>query len=697
MQLAHTFQTMINSPKDANSLVDILRLWATKKPNAEVFRFYPQGEGEYTLHSFSEFDTRCRAIASHLQVHQGKRALLLFNSGMEFLEAFFACFYAGVTAVPAYPPRRNHNLGRLQALVSDCDPSIILSADNVMALAKPICEEAFDEKANALPWLITNTVSNADASDYIDFFPEGDEIAFLQYTSGSTGKPKGVMVSHKNLMTNIRMAEKAFALPPLARCVSWLPLYHDMGLIGAVMTPIYWGSGSILMPPAAFLQKPLRWLKLIDELGKKTPIGSLNPNFCYQLCVDTISDEDAKTLDLSPWIFALNAAEPVRSSTVEAFFDKFGPAGFTREALSPSFGMAECTVMATCRQKGDELVTKRVSGHKIAENLFEEKADGSRVFVSSGTNCTPQTLRIVNPESLDVLSENHIGEIWLAGDHIAQGYWGLPELSGNTFQAFTADGQGPFLRTGDLGTLSDGQLFVTGRLKDLLIIRGRNHYPQDIEFTASNAHTSLHLDNAAAFTIDIDNQEKLVIVQEVQRTAMKSFDAESCAQLIRNAVAREHGIETFAIAFIRFASIPKTTSGKIQRSACQQLFTDKAFTLIGEWQASNSNNLALPVQPQQSPTEISQPELEAWIQQWLAAKAKVSVNDIPVDAAIDGLGLDSVDLVQLTGELSTWLQQPIDHVLVWEQPHIRALASALLQLANTAPAENTDDEIDGVI
>jgi acyl-CoA synthetase (AMP-forming)/AMP-acid ligase II/acyl carrier protein len=696
MQLAQVFQTMTKPPHEADSLVDILRYWTAEKPNAEVFRFYPQGEGEYTLHTFSEFDSRCRAIASHLQVYRGQRALLLFNSGMEFLEAFFACFYAGVTAVPAYPPRKNHNLGRLQALVADCEPGIILSADTVMAMAKPICEEAFSAEANALPWLITNTINSNDAARYSDYYPAGPEIAFLQYTSGSTGKPKGVMVSHSNLMTNIRMAEKAFALPPLARCVSWLPLFHDMGLIGAVMTPIYWGSGSILMPPAAFLQKPLRWLKLIDELGKHTPIGSLNPNFCYQLCVDTISDEEARKLDLSPWIFALNAAEPVRSSTVEAFFDKFGPAGFTREALSPSFGMAECTVLATCRQKGDELVTKRVSGHKIAENLFVEKADGSMVFVSSGTNCEPQTLRIVNPETLEILPENQIGEIWLGGAHIAQGYWGLPELTEDTFKAYTRDGQGPFMRTGDLGTLSEKQLFVTGRLKDLLIIRGRNHYPQDIEFTASNADTRLHLDNAAAFTVDIDNQEKLVIVQEVERTAMKNFDAASAAQNMRNTIAREHGIEIHAIAFIRFASIPKTTSGKIQRRACKQLFLDNQLNLISLWQAPQHTN-KLPAKPVKTHDVISQNELEQWIVQWLAAKANVTPQEVPVDAAIDGLGLDSVDLVQLTGELSSWIKQPIDNVLIWEQPHIRALAEAILQLAKAAPAAESAEEIDGFI
>jgi acyl-CoA synthetase (AMP-forming)/AMP-acid ligase II len=335
-----------------------------------------------------------------------------------------------------------------------------------------------------------------------------------------------------------------------------------MGLIGAVMSPLYWGAGAVLMPPAAFLQKPLRWLKLLSEYGQHSPVGCPAPNFSYQLCVDQISEEDAKQLDLSNFIFALNGAEPIRASTIDSFCDKFGGSGFNRDVIVPSYGMAECTLLSTCRQQ-DPIIYKTVDAFALSNNRFEETADpsvSSLSFVSAGSNCEPQTLRIVDPEDFTTKADNQVGEIWLKGPHIAHGYWGQTQLSKDSFEAYTADGEGPFMRTGDLACLSDGQLFVTGRLKDLLIIRGQNHYPQDIELTANQAFEGLHLDNAAAFTIDHNNEEKLVIVQEVMRSHHKNFDTDAAAQAIRNAVARKHGIDVHAIAFMRFASLPKTTS-----------------------------------------------------------------------------------------------------------------------------------------
>ena len=684
--------------ENANNLVEVLRLWAETKPDAEALRFYPQGEGEYIRRTFAELDQRCRAIASKLTPYRSQRAILLFNSGIEFLEAFFACFYAGVVAVPAYPPRRNHNLNRLVALVDDCQPSVFLSASNVMELAKPLCEEAFSAETNALPWLNTDTISNSEADNYQDYSPEPDALAFLQYTSGSTGKPKGVMVTHGNIMANVRMATKAFALPSHTYSVSWLPLFHDMGLIGSVMMPLYWGGGAILMPPPAFLQKPLRWLQLISEFGKQFPIASPAPNFSYQLCVDGISDEELAGLDLDNWIFALSAAEPIRANTVEAFRDKFAAAGFNEKALLPSYGMAECTLLSTIRQRNDLLI-KTVSHTELTTGNLIEDSKGTLRQVSSGKTCEPQQIRIVDPQTLHTLADNQIGEIWLAGKHIATGYWQQQELSDATFNAFTAEGDGPFLRTGDLGALDNGELYVTGRLKDLLIIRGRNHYPQDIEYTAGNASADLNLDNTAAFTVDMDGEEKLVIVQEALRSARKNFDTDTNARLVRNAIAREHGIETHAIAFIRFASIPKTSSGKIQRLACKQLFLHNELNLIGLWQASGTAVEDRPQLPQKALSDCSQQEVENWIIHWLAHKAQMPASEIPADAGLDSLGLDSVDLVQLSAELEHWLQQPLDTTLVWELPHIRALAGHLLQKAQqpVAPATSGNDEIEGFL
>lgn len=680
------------------NLVEVIRHWLDSRPDAEILRFYPQGEGQFNTYSYQQFDQRCQAIASHLQQYRGQRVILLFNSGLEFLEAFFACFYAGVIAVPAYPPRRNHNLDRLLNLINDCQPRLFISSSAVMQLAHPICIEAFDNNAQQIDWLDTDTVIPKDADDYQFFSPAPTDLAFLQYTSGSTGKPKGVMVSHHNLMVNVQMAKQHFALPETLRCVSWLPLFHDMGLIGAVMMPLFWGGSAILMPPAAFLQKPLRWLKLLHEYGQQSPVGCAAPNFAYQMCIDHISEEEIAQLDLHNWIFSLAGAEPNRSQTLQQFCQKFAPTGFKPSSLAPSYGMAECTLLSTTARFSEDS-SIAICADALQRGLFQPQAESNMVLVSAGKNCLPQTLLIVDAETLAPKADGHIGEICLSGEHIAQGYWGQEALSQASFQAFSTDGQGPFLRTGDLGCIYQGQLYITGRLKDLLIIRGRNHYPQDLELSCSNSSASLHLDNAAAFTIETQSEEQLVLVQEINRSHRKDFDAQTTVQLIRNNIAREHGIEVSAIAFIRFASIPKTSSGKIQRHLVKQQYIAQQLKLIDLWQAEPTEKKQLPSLPNKALADATQYEIEQWIQQWLANKLSQEISMIPLDGALDGLGLDSVDLVQLAGELENWLQQPLDNMLVWEQPHIRALATTLLSIATKTDSSDDDDndEIEGFI
>ena len=683
--------------QNLHNMSDVIRHWAALKPNDEILRFYPQGEGDSQAYSYSEFNQRCMAIASQLQDYRGQRLILLFHSGMEFLEAFFACFYAGVIAVPAYPPRRNQNLDRLLNLIDDCQPQAFLSAHSVSKQALPLCQEVFNEQSKALPWINIDTINNSQASQYKAYSAARDDIAFLQYTSGSTGKPKGVMVSHGNLMTNVEMAKQAFALPHNLRCVSWLPLFHDMGLIGAVMMPVYWGAGAILMPPAAFLQQPLRWLKLLHEHGKHSPVGCAAPNFAYQLCIDQVQEQDIDKLNLENWVFSLAGAEPNRSSTLQNFCEKFARTGFKPESLAPSYGMAESTLLSTTgRYQRNKSVA--ISAQHLQCNQFVIDEKSTTTLVSAGVSAPNQQLKIIDADTRLEKADGDIGEIWLCGPHIAQGYWGQEALSEATFKAFTADNKGPFLRTGDLGCVVDDELFITGRLKDLLIIRGRNHYPQDIELTCSQAAASLHLDNAAAFTITEDGHEKLILVQEVNRSHRKDFAGEATAKLVRNAIAKHHGIEVGSIVFIRFASIAKTSSGKIQRHKVKQQFLDNELIQIAQWHAPEASQ-ALPLLPEISLTQIDNTALQQWIQLWLAAKIKVKVSDIPLQAPLDGLGLDSVDLVQLTAELEKWLGKPLDSMIVWEQPHIQALATTLQELALEAneSAGEDDDELEGFI
>lgn len=682
--------------ENAVNLVEVIRYWRKHRPLQEVLRFYPLGEGEYSSLNFQELDTRCRAIASQLQVYQGQRALLLFNSGLEFLEAFFACFYAGVIAVPAYPPRKNHHLQRLTTLIEDCQPNIVLSAKQIDEQAQTLFQASENSSLQQLPWLRCDAIENNQADMYQEYSPQAEDIAFLQYTSGSTGAPKGVMVSHANLMANIRMAQRSFGLSADARCVSWLPLFHDMGLIGSVMAPLYWGAGSVLMPPAAFLQKPLRWLQLLSEFGQYSPVGCTAPNFSYQLCVDSISDEQAQQLDLSAWVFALTGAEPIRATTLQAFSQKFAAAKFNSQAFVPAYGMAECTVLATCKQ-GSTIISRTVSSEQLAQNSIKESPQGNLELVSSGSSCWPQELIIVDPQKLTVLAEQEVGEIWLKGEHIAKGYWQQEQLSRTTFQAYTQCGKGPFLRTGDLGALADGELFVTGRIKDLLIIRGRNHYPQDIEYTATHCYSGLQADACAAFTIDHNGQEQLVIVQELERRAMRNFDSQAASTAIRQAIAKEHGIEVHAIAFIRFASIAKTSSGKIQRHAVKQAFLQQQLKLIEQWRQNTVQAKPLPTRLEKELKEVSSSELAQWIQLWLSHKANIAIADIPLDAPLDGLGLDSIDFIQLSAELEAWLGSTLDHSLVYEKPNINALAEALIELAKTSQPKENSAEIEGFI
>ncbi|CAA0102787.1 4-hydroxyphenylalkanoate adenylyltransferase [BD1-7 clade bacterium] len=696
---------MTTPPVTANSLVDVIQYWADRKPDEDVLRFYPNGEGESVAYSYHAFDRRIKAIATQLEPYRGERAILLFHSGINFLEAFFACFYAGVVAVPAYPPRRNHNLDRLLNIMNDCEPAIMLSSDTVLQQSQSLCQDAFTPAQQALPWINTDIIEDATAANFNAPAPSADTLAFLQYTSGSTGTPKGVMLTHKNLMTNVRMAHQAYQLPANARCVSWLPLFHDMGLIGAVMTPMYWGAGSVLMPPAAFLQKPVRWLRLLSEYGQQSPVGCTAPNFSFQLCVDQISDADLADLDLSPWIFAMNGAEPIRQQTMQAFADKFAPCGFNANAFVPAFGMAESTLLSTCRQTGP-IISKRVDAHQLTQGHFVEaperqedhdEANRDSVYVSCGQSCAGQTLLIVDPDTREIVHDRHVGELWLQGDHIAHGYWAQQALSEYAFDAYTLDGQGPFMRTGDLAATVDGELYITGRLKDLLIIRGKNHYPQDIELTAAKAHDAMHLDNVAAVTVEAEGEEQLVLVAEVLRSHRKDFDAEAAALAISQAVAREHGIDTHAISFIRFASLPKTSSGKIQRYLVRERYQEGSLKSTGSWHKPSVSASALPAIPQTPMAQCSTADIELYMQQWLAAKLAISVDTVPTQASLDSLGLDSVDLVQLAGNLEQWLGQPMDNMVLWELPHIQAVATYLKETAETPVTTDDDEDIEGFI
>lgn len=561
---------------ESSTFIDILRGRALHQPNQRAYTFLVNGETKEIDLTYRELDRQARSIAAELQElgATGECALLLYPPGLSFIAAFFGCLYAGVVAVPTYPPRRNRLDHRPITIATDAQAKFVLTTTQILSA------RAVAPWLESLQWLATDNLDNHLASDWRAPDVSRETLAFLQYTSGSTGSPKGVMVTHSNLLHNSTLIHNSFEHTPLSRGVSWLPTYHDMGLIGGILQPVYVGAPMILMSPLAFLQKPFRWLQAISRYNATTSGG---PNFAYDLCVRKIKPEQKATLDLSSWQVAFSGAEPVRAETVERFAATFASCGFRREAFYPCYGMAEATLLISGGLKTEPLIIQQVDENALLENRVALSEVG-RAIVGCGHRFGDQKIIIVDPDSLTPCPDERVGEIWLSGPSVAQGYWNQPQKTKETFNAYLADsgegpGEGPFLRTGDLGFLKKGELFITGRLKDLIIIRGRNHYPQDIELTVEQSHPALRENSGAAFSVEVKGEERLVVVQEV-KPSEKRKDMDQVVANIRRAVTRQHQLQVYAVVLIKSGTIPKTSSGKIQRRACRTKFLAGSLDLI---------------------------------------------------------------------------------------------------------------------
>ena len=565
-----------------STLIELLSDRAHLQGNDVAYRFLHRGENETCSLTYKDLDSRARAIAAYLQSLDvvGERALLLYPPGIEFITAFFGCLYAGVIAVPAYPPRRNQKMVRLEAIVKDASAKVILSTASLLSQVESRLADNPDLKA--LHWLATDEVEIDLMHSWQSPKVSSETIAFLQYTSGSTGMPKGVTIAHKNLLHNERIIKEAFGHTANTTVVGWLPLFHDMGLIGNVLQPMYLGRTCILMSPADFLTKPIRWLQAISRYQATTSGG---PNFAYDLCVRRIKPEQRADLDLSSWQVAFTGAEPVRAETMEQFSKTFEPFGFRREAFYPCYGMAETTLFVTGGLKDSYPIVKSVDAIALEQNRVEAVKKGNRVrkIVSCGHTWL-EKVAIANTETLTRADDGCVGEIWVKGESVARGYWNQAEKTEETFKAYLADtGEGPFLRTGDLGFIQDEELFVTGRLKDVIIVRGQNHYPQDIELTVEKSHPALRVGCGAAFTVEVKGSERLVIVQEVERSYLRKLDTPKVVDSICQAVTAEHSLQPYATVLIKTGSIPKTSSGKVKRYACRSGFLEGSLNVVNDW------------------------------------------------------------------------------------------------------------------
>jgi acyl-CoA synthetase (AMP-forming)/AMP-acid ligase II len=561
------------------TLIEVLLQHAIERPDATAYVFVRDDGKEETL-TFGQLVRRAQAIAAELQTLTcaGERAILLYQPGLDFIQAILACFFARLVAVPVSPLRNARELPRLVGILEDSGARLVLSNSVTRNVAGRTL--GTEPLPGSPTWLFTDTVSTSRADDFDLQLPEASSLAFLQYTSGSTGNPKGVMVTHANLIHNEMVIRAATGHDESTVFAGWLPFYHDMGLIGNVFQPLFLGVMSVLMAPMTFLVSPVVWLRAISKFRATTSGG---PNFAYELCVHRVTPEEMQGIDLSSWRIAFNGAEPVKAHVIEAFVRKFAPYGFRAETFYPCYGLAEATLFVTGGSTAAPVVTLPVDTDELRRNRAVKQPGSSTVLVGCGRTNMGQSVVIVDPETLCALPDGHVGEIWQSGGSVTAGYWGKPELTAETFAARTADGAGPFMRTGDLGFLKDGELFVSGRLKDLIIIRGRNYYPDDIESAVYLDRPSLRPGGAAAFTLHADGDEsRLVVVAEVQRTFLPRLDARTYRTLlaeIRAQIADLFGLRLANLVLIRPGSMPKTSSGKLRRRYIRELHLNDQLDL----------------------------------------------------------------------------------------------------------------------
>ncbi len=573
------------------TIADVLLHRATIQPDRIAYTFLADGETESGSITYQQLDLQAKAIAAQLQakVKQGDRALLVYpyTAGLEFIAAFMGCLYAGVIAVTDYPRQHIKSLSQYQERIVNSSASIVLTTQDFADRVKDqlLGNPGMALKLKALPWIASDRLDLTTATAWEKPQIDSDTLAFLQYTSGSTGNPKGVMVTHGNVLHNSEVIYQSFQHHADTRILMWLPMFHDMGLIGGVMQPLYTGLPAVLMSPVALAQKPFMWLQAISKYKITTSGG---PNFAYDLLCHKVTPEQRGTIDLSSWEVAFTGAEPVRAETLAQFVELYKPCGFKQEAFYPCFGMAEATLFVSGGDAQKPPVVANLDKKALAEDRIvpvDANNPNAKAVVGCGRGWLGDRLIIVDPQSLTQCQGDRVGEIWVSGKGVGQGYWQQTEQTERTFNAYLADtGEGPFLRTGDLGFIQDEELFITGRIKDMMILWGRNHYPQHIEETVENCHPALRPNHGAAFAIEINGEDQLVVAHEVNRTDLRQLNVPEVVGAIRQAVGEQNLANVYAVALLKTGSIPKTSSGKIQRSACQNKYLDGSLNIVAQWQ-----------------------------------------------------------------------------------------------------------------
>lgn len=704
-------------------MIELLEGQAAEQADATAYAFLDDRDG-LTEITFKELDRRARIIAGRLQLElkPGDRAILVYPAGLEFIAAFFGCMYAGVIAVPATYPKPKRPMPRLQRIALDCDAHVALSTGQTLTTLDP---DLLSADAATSQWVATDELNDELADLWQRPNIDKDDLAFLQYTSGSTSDPKGVMVSHANLLNNLECIRQSFGLGDVsgdiesATGVIWLPAYHDMGLIGGILTPLYMGGRCVLMSPTSFLQRPMRWLQTISDYKA---IVSGAPNFAYEYCVRRTTPEERASLDLSAMRLAFCGAEPIRVETLTHFAEAFAPAGFKMQVFYPCYGLAESTLLAAgpdYRNEPHILPVNRaaLAQHRVALACGEPDAMIQRL-VGCGSPMPGHSIVIVDPAKGTEISDGEVGEILIQGPSVTQGYWNRPEDTEQEFGAHVPGREGRFLRTGDLGFFREGELYVTGRVKDVIIIRGRNHYPQDIEQSAEEAHQAV-LPGAAFALSDEGRGERLVVVHQLDRQ-FRGADHQQIIQAIRRAIVEHHELDPYAIVLIRQTSLPITSSGKVQRNLCREQYLADELKVVHSWinpamratqrqsgehtavqihgegvsaqqsvkpaavaasqtngAAKNSNGSAPQTRKAPAtPMEIDRAgeRIEAWMLGWLVNRLSMDSADVARDRPFAEYGVDSLTAVELSQELEDQFKVPLPAIVAWNYPTPATLA-----------------------